>query len=68
MALCYDVTNVHLQGYADSDSANDIYSQKSITSYIFTLKSGAVSWVSRLQKVVALSTIEAEYVEVRAKS
>ena len=63
MAQCYDVTNVHLQGYADSDFTNDVDSRKSITSYVFTLKRGAVSWVSRLQKVVAFSMIEVEYVE-----
>jgi len=45
-----------------SDFAGDVDSQKSITDYVFTLGSGAVSWVSRLQKVVALLTTEAEYV------
>ncbi|MCO5573774.1 hypothetical protein L7F22_027548 [Adiantum nelumboides] len=36
--------------------------RKSTSGYVFTFTSGAVSWISRLQKCVALSTIEAEYV------
>ena len=32
--------------------------------YVYTLGGTAVSWVSRLQKIVALSTTEAEYVAI----
>ena len=46
----------------DSDLAGDIDSRKSTTGYVFTLGSAAVSWVSRLQKIVTISTTEAEYV------
>jgi len=62
MILCYDGTDDRLHGYVDSDFAGDVDSQKSTTDYVFTLGSGAVSWVSRLQKIVALSTMEVEYV------
>ena len=51
-----------VQGYVDSDLAGDIDSRRSTTGYIFTIGGTAVSWISRLQKVVALSTTEAEYV------
>ena len=64
MALCYDVMDVHLYEYENSDFASDVKSQRSNTVYVFTLRSGAVSWVSRLQKIVVLSTMEAEYVAV----
>jgi hypothetical protein len=40
----------------------DVDSRKSTTCYIYTFAGVVVSWVSRLQKVVALSTIEAEYI------
>jgi len=62
MALCYDGKGLRLHRYVDSDFAGDVDSRKSTTSYVFTLKSVAVSWVSRLQKIVALSTTEAKYV------
>ncbi|KAH9752533.1 Integrase catalytic domain-containing protein [Citrus sinensis] len=50
-----------IRGYLDSDFARDFDKRKSTTGYVFTLAGGAVSWVSKLQTVVALSTTEAEY-------
>ena len=35
---------------------------KGMTGYVFTVGGAAVSWVSQLQKVNALSTTEEEYV------
>ncbi|KAE8686612.1 Methyl esterase 17 [Hibiscus syriacus] len=40
----------------------DLDKSKSTTGYVFKVAGGAVSWVSKLQSVVATSTIEAEYV------
>ena len=37
-------------------------SKRSTTGYVFTIGGTTVSWILKLQKVVALSTIEAEYV------
>ena len=51
-----------LQGYVDSDLAGDIDTSRSTIGYVFTVGGAAVSWVSRLQKINALSTTEAEYV------
>jgi len=48
-------------GYVDSDFAGDIDKRRSTTGYVFTLAGGAVSWLSKLQDVVALSTTEVEY-------
>ena len=42
--------------------AGDKDSRRSTTWYIFTIGGTTVSWISKLQKVVALSIIEAEYV------
>ncbi|KAH9658914.1 retrovirus-related pol polyprotein from transposon TNT 1-94-like protein [Citrus sinensis] len=39
----------------------DLDKRKSTTGYVFTLAGAVVSWVSKLQTVVALSTTEAEY-------
>jgi len=62
MILCYEGTDVQLLGYVDSDFTGDVDNRKSTMSYVFNLESGAVSWVSKLQKIVTLSTTEAESV------
>jgi hypothetical protein len=51
-----------LQGYVDSYMAGDKDSRRSTTGYVFTIGGTTISWISKLQKVVSLSTIEAEYV------
>ena len=50
-----------LVGYSDSDWAGDIDNRRSTTGFCFTLGSGAVSWSSKKQPTVALSSTEAEY-------
>ncbi|KAE8670544.1 hypothetical protein F3Y22_tig00112127pilonHSYRG00101 [Hibiscus syriacus] len=45
-----------------SDYAGDLDKSKSTTGYLFKVAGGAVSWVSKLQSVVATSTTEAKYV------
>ena len=62
MALCYAGTYAHLHGYVHLDFMGNVNSRRSTTDYVSTLGSGAVTWVSRLQKIVALSTTEVEYV------
>ena len=42
----------------------DIDTRWSTIGYVFTIGRAAMSWVSRLQKINALSTIEVEYVTV----
>ncbi|KAL3830794.1 hypothetical protein ACJIZ3_019596 [Penstemon smallii] len=59
---------VKVQGYVDADFAGEVDHRRSTTSYVFTVGSTAVSWMSRLQKIVALSTTEAEYVAVTEAS
>nr|GFA17371.1 retrovirus-related Pol polyprotein from transposon TNT 1-94 [Tanacetum cinerariifolium] len=49
-------------GVTDSDLAGNKDNMKSTSGYLMTFAGGAVSWQSRLQKCVALSTTEAEYV------
>ena len=62
MCLTFGITNVALEGYTDADMAGDLDSRKSTSGYLFTFSEGAISWQSRLQKCVSLSTTEAEYV------
>lgn len=51
-----------LVAYTDSDYAGDIDDRRSTSGYVFLLSGGAVSWASKKQPVVTLSTTEAEYV------
>jgi len=57
----HPTSDLILTGYSDSDWASDINTRRSTTGYLFTLAGGAISWNSRLQKTVALSSTEAEY-------
>ena len=49
-------------GYVDADMAGDRDNMRNTTGYAFTVGGTTVSWVSKIQSVVALSTTEAEYV------
>jgi hypothetical protein len=53
---------VTLKGFTDSDFAGDRDNRKSTSSYFFTLCGTVISWKSQLQKIVALSSTEAEYI------
>ena len=55
-----------LVGYTDSDWAGSVDDRKSTSGYIFHIGSGAISWASKKQPIVALSTAEAEYVVATA--
>jgi hypothetical protein len=62
--LCFGNGDQMLVGYVDADMAGDVDSRKSTSGYLITFAGGAVSWQSRLQKCVALSTTEAEYIAI----
>ena len=47
---------------ADSGYAGDLEDRMSTLGYVFLLSSGAVSWSSRKQPVVSLSTTEVEFI------
>ena len=48
-------------GYSDAVWARDIDDHKSTSGYLFQVSGAAVSWRSKRQSCVALSTAEAEY-------
>ena len=51
-----------LTGFSDSDLARDVDDRKSTTGMVFFLDSSIITWTSQKQKVVALSSCEAEYI------
>jgi hypothetical protein len=53
--------DTELNGYSDADWAGDVSTRKSTSGYVFFCGNSPISWRSRLQKTVALSTCEAEY-------
>ena len=55
-------SKMNLLGYTDSDYAQDVDDRKSTSGYVFLLNRTAVSWCSRKQDIVTLSSTEAEYV------
>ena len=48
----------------DADLGGDVDSSKSTSRYIYTIGGTTLSWMSRLQKCVSLSSTEAEYVAI----
>ena len=67
-ALCFGGSNIALQGYVDVDMAGDRDNRRITTGYVFTVGGTTISLVSKIQSVVALSTMEAEYVAVTEAS
>lgn len=55
-------SDVPVIGYVDSDWGSDAIDRKSVTGWIFKVFGATVSWCSRKQKTIALSSTEAEYI------
>ncbi|KAJ9548963.1 hypothetical protein OSB04_021506 [Centaurea solstitialis] len=62
--LCFGASRDGVQGYVDSDYGGDMDGRRSLSGYVFTMGSCAISWKAVLQPTVALSTTEAEYMAV----
>ena len=64
MCLCFGSDEHILEGYSNADMAGDLDSRKSTLGFLMTFAGGVVSWQSKLQKCVILSTTKAEYIVV----
>ena len=67
--ILYKSSNIpELVGYVDSDWGGDYTTRKSTTGYIFLLGNSSISWSSKLQKSVAISSYEIEYMTLKEAS
>jgi hypothetical protein len=66
MELCYSyptsATSVDFHGYSDADWSGDSDTSRSTSGFAFIAGNGAISWSSKRQSMVALSTTESEYI------
>ena len=53
--------DLDLIGFIDSDWAGDNTDQKSTSGYLFMLADGPISWSSKKQSSIEISSTEAEY-------
>ena len=51
-----------MRGYTDADWAADVDERKSTSGFIFLLGNSTISWSSKKQTCVALSTMESEFI------
>jgi hypothetical protein len=61
LELTYGGEQRGLVGFVDADGASQEH-RRAISGYVFMMDGGAVSWSSKKQELVTLSTTEAEYV------
>ena len=62
LCLSFEKGKPVLESYTDADMAGDLDGRKSTSGYLFTFVGGAISWQSKLEKCVALSTTKVEYI------
>ena len=66
LGIRYHGNKTELSAYSDSDWASDTETRKSTTGYIMMICNGPISWQSKRQSVIALSSVEAEYYALTA--
>jgi hypothetical protein len=59
-------SSVSINSWADADWAGDTGDRKSTTGYVVKIGNNTVSWATKKQTTVALSTAEAEYMAIAA--
>ncbi|KAG7300019.1 hypothetical protein JYU34_017061 [Plutella xylostella] len=64
MKLTYKKNEENIVGYCDADWASNIEDRRSCTGHVFLFQGAAISWASKRQLTVALSSTEAEYMSL----
>jgi hypothetical protein len=65
LGLSFQSNSNSIDCYVDADWGGDIGTRRSTTGYIFLYRGSPISWSSKLQKTVALSSCEAEYMALK---
>lgn len=61
-SIKYEKTNKLLQAYVDSDWGGNLEDRHSSSGFVTFLGGAPISWATKKQKCVALSTMESEYI------
>ena len=62
LSIIYQSTEkLELIGYCDSDFAGDYDTRKSTYSYLFKFNNSPISWKTKRQSIITLSTTKAEF-------
>lgn len=59
-----DSGKLELIGYCDADWAGELDTRRSTSGYVFLFGNGAVSWCSKKQLTISLSSTESEYIAI----
>lgn len=62
LILGHESKSLALEGYVDADWAGDQSDRRSTNGYLLLLNDSAISWASKKQTTVSLSTTESEFV------
>ncbi|GAB0095500.1 uncharacterized protein DMENIID0001_108920 [Sergentomyia squamirostris] len=62
--ITYKKGSSKLEGFCDADWGSDPDDRRSTSAYVFMMQGGAISWNTRRQQTVALSSTEAEYMSL----
>jgi hypothetical protein len=62
--ITYNGCSDSVFGYVDSDFVGDLDKRRSTSCYFFTLAGGSICWMSKLKKIVSLSTTKENYIVV----
>ena len=61
-SLCYKGNVMQLKGYTDDDWGENLDERKHTSGFTFLLNNGAISWSSKKQSYITLSTMETEFI------
>jgi hypothetical protein len=64
LGLMWERGKSGITGYVDSDYAGEVDGRRSTSGHVFLNGRAAILWGSKLQKLSALSTVEAEFISM----